>query len=318
VNANVKGAVRLALRAYPAHYRALHGEELAATAADAAQGDGRWAALSEAGALAGHGLRLRLRIGPDRPLGQMLAWAAPLAVAVDAAVRLAGVVTLLRMLHPILSWDQLQQQFALDPTIAGAALSLLALLALSSGRRQCARLLSLAACATAAVAAVLIERYANSQGDGPMWSATFLPLAGPVFCTLLLLAAPLGLTPADGPKRAAAVPAAFVLAGATGVLASENSSQILVVVLALSLALRSAEQLRYPAAITALALAPAALYPVLLVVRGAIRYDAQLRGVLVLAALLAVAGAVMTLRQRTAKEAPESDDKEPLYVVTRE
>jgi hypothetical protein len=318
VNAKPKGAVRLALRAYPAHYRSLHGEELAATATDAAQGGGRWATLSEAGALAAHGLRLRLRIGPDRPLGQILAWAAPLAVAVDAAVRLANVVTLLRMLHPLLSWNLLQRQFALEPTIVGAALSVLALLALSFGLRQTARLLAVTACATAAVAAALTEQYATSHGDGLIRAATFLPLAGPALSTLLLLVAPLGLTPADGPKRAAAVPAAFVLAGATGLLLSQSVSQILVSVLALSLALLSTEHLRRPAAVAALALAPAALYPLLRVVQGGILYEAQLRGVLVLAVLLAVAGRVVTPRLRAAEEAAEPDDAEPLYVVTRE
>ncbi|QMU73393.1 hypothetical protein [Streptacidiphilus sp. P02-A3a] len=318
MNTKLKGAVRLALRLYPAHYRSLHGAELAATATDAAQGGGRWAMLSEAGALAAHGLRLRLRIGPDRPLGQILAWAAPLAVAVDAAVRLAGVVTLLRVLHPLLSWNLLQRQFALEPTIAGAALPLLALLALSFGLRQTARLLAVAACATAAVGAALTEHYATSHGDGPMWAATFLPLAGPVVSTLLLLAAPLGLTPADGPKRAAAVPAAFVLAGATGLLLSQGVSQILVSVLALSLALLSTQHLRRPAAVAALALAPAALYPLLRVVQGGILYEAQLRGVLILAVLLAVAARVVTLRLRAAEEAAEPDDAEPLHVVTRE
>lgn len=318
MNAKATGVVRLALAAYPARYRALYGQELAGTAADAAQQGGRWAMRSEAGALAGHGLRLRLRIGPDRPLGQMLAWAAPLAVAVDAAVRLAGVVTLLRMLHPILSWEQLQQQFALEPTIAGAALALLALLALSLGLRQCARLLCVAACAMSTVAAFLIEQYATSHGDGPMWSATFLPLAGAVVSTLLLLAAPLGLTPADGPKRGAAVPAVFVLAGATAVLASESDAQVLVAVLALGLALLSVEHLRRPAAVAVLALSPAALYPVLRVVHGGILYDAQLRGALVLAVLLAVTGAVVTPRQRRPQGNAEPGDAEPLYVVTRE
>ncbi|QMU75098.1 hypothetical protein GXW83_04325 [Streptacidiphilus sp. PB12-B1b] len=318
MNAKLKGAVRLALRVYPAHYRSMHGDELAATATDAAQGGGRWATLSEAGALAAHGLRLRLRIGPDRPLGQILAWAAPLAVAVDAAVRLANVVTILRMLHPLLSWNLLQRQFALEPTIAGATLSLLALLALSFGLRQTARLLAVAACATAAVAAVLTEHYATSHGDGPMWAATLLPLASPALSTLLLLAAPLGLTPADGPKRAAAVPAAFILAGAIGVLLDQHSWQILVSGLALSLALLSTERLRRPAAVAALALAPAALYPLLRVVQGDILYEAQLRGVLILAALFAIAGKVVTPRLRAAEEAAEPDDPEPLYAVTRE
>lgn len=106
-------AIELALRAYPTGYRELHGAELAATADQVGEAEGGLAVLQEASALAAHGLRVRLRISPDRPLGRALNRGAPLAVAVDTAVRLGILVTLLRTLTPMLSWEQLQQQFAL-------------------------------------------------------------------------------------------------------------------------------------------------------------------------------------------------------------
>lgn len=310
-------AMALALRAYPAGYRASYGDELAATAADAAHGRGRWATLAEAGALAAHGLRLRLRIGPDRPLGRLLAWAAPLAVAVDAAVRLSRVLMVLRALHPMLSWRQLQTLFAVDQALAGVALSLLALLALSFGHRQSARLLSVAACAVAAVAALLSEQHLASHGPA-LWSENFLPLLGPAVAAVLLLAAPLGLTPADGPKRSALAPAAFLLVSGAEALASQKGDQCLVALLALGIALLSAEQFRRPVAVAVLALAPSMLYPVYLVARGGVIDGTLLRGMLVLAVLIACFGLVMTPRQHPSGVPVGPEEAEALHVVTEE
>jgi hypothetical protein len=68
------------IRLYPARYRAAHGEDIAATFAEATEGLTGAAALREHLDLASHALRHRLRIGPTDRAGRMLAGAAPVVL----------------------------------------------------------------------------------------------------------------------------------------------------------------------------------------------------------------------------------------------
>ncbi|MEV4611025.1 hypothetical protein AB0K43_00285 [Kitasatospora sp. NPDC049258] len=80
---------RLLVGLYPARYRELHGEDIAATFAEATEGLGRRELLRERLDLASHALRLRLRIGPTDPAGRVLAGAAPVALAIAVGACLA-------------------------------------------------------------------------------------------------------------------------------------------------------------------------------------------------------------------------------------
>ncbi|MEU9133722.1 hypothetical protein AB0D08_37485, partial [Kitasatospora sp. NPDC048540] len=72
---------RLLIGLYPARYRELHGEDIAATFAEATEGLSGRAVLRERLDLASHALRLRLRMASTDPAGRMLAGAAPVALA---------------------------------------------------------------------------------------------------------------------------------------------------------------------------------------------------------------------------------------------
>ncbi|MFJ5030621.1 hypothetical protein ACIQB5_21360 [Streptomyces sp. NPDC088560] len=112
-----------ALRCPPAAYRARHGAELTAIYAEATAGAGALGRLREAPDVAGHGLRQRTGPGSDRTTGQVLAQAAPLAVAVVAG---GSLVNLLRLFTPGvrgLSWSSFCAATVLNlvvPLLTGA------------------------------------------------------------------------------------------------------------------------------------------------------------------------------------------------------
>ncbi|MEU6230152.1 hypothetical protein [Streptomyces sp. NPDC047042] len=87
-------AFRWALRLHPAAYRAEHEAELTAIYAEATRDAGPLGRLREALDVAGHGLRRRTGLGSDRMAGQILAQAAPLAVAVATGSFVAGLLWL--------------------------------------------------------------------------------------------------------------------------------------------------------------------------------------------------------------------------------
>ena len=80
---------RLLMALYPARYRAVHGQDIAAVFADTVRGLPPRAVFRERVDLASHALRLRLRIGPTDPAGRLLAGAAPVALAIAAGRALA-------------------------------------------------------------------------------------------------------------------------------------------------------------------------------------------------------------------------------------
>ncbi|MER8187979.1 hypothetical protein [Kitasatospora sp. NPDC094015] len=77
----VPQAGRRLIGLYPARYRELYGEDIAATFAEATEGLTGRALLRERLDLASHALRLRLRIASTDPAGRILAGAAPIALA---------------------------------------------------------------------------------------------------------------------------------------------------------------------------------------------------------------------------------------------
>ncbi|MER7311698.1 MULTISPECIES: hypothetical protein [Streptomyces] len=79
------GVVRL----YPAAYRRQHGAEIAATLADIADAEGRWAVRRETAAVTGHALRMRTGLDSARPAGRALAGLIPYVVAVAASLSAA-------------------------------------------------------------------------------------------------------------------------------------------------------------------------------------------------------------------------------------
>ncbi|WP_035798045.1 hypothetical protein [Kitasatospora mediocidica] len=73
--------LRLALRLYPAAYRAECGEEITAVHADATTGAGRLATARETAGVAAYGLRVRTGLTASGTAGRLLATTAPLAAA---------------------------------------------------------------------------------------------------------------------------------------------------------------------------------------------------------------------------------------------
>ncbi|MDH6126465.1 hypothetical protein [Kitasatospora sp. GP82] len=87
-------ALRWALRLHPAAYRAEHEAELTAIYVQATQDAGPLGRLREALDVAGHGLRRSTGLGSDRTAAQVLAQAAPLAVAVATGGSVANLLWL--------------------------------------------------------------------------------------------------------------------------------------------------------------------------------------------------------------------------------
>ncbi|MFJ3220911.1 hypothetical protein ACIPLC_33935 [Kitasatospora sp. NPDC086801] len=92
--------LRLALRTYPAAYRAEHGEEITAVHADATAGAGRLATIRETVGIAAYGLRVRTGITASNTAGRLLATTAPLAAAMALGQQLTALAFLPR------AWQQ--------------------------------------------------------------------------------------------------------------------------------------------------------------------------------------------------------------------
>lgn len=83
------------LRLYPAGFRRAFGDEIAEAYREATEGAGRIARLREAGDIAAHALRLRLRLGSAHRGGRLFAAAAPFALAATAAYAAFGLVSMI-------------------------------------------------------------------------------------------------------------------------------------------------------------------------------------------------------------------------------
>lgn len=195
---NSSRALRWALRLHPAAYRAEHEAELTAIYGEATQDAGPLGRLREALDVAGHGLRRRTGLGSDRMAGQVLAQAAPLAVAVATGSFMAGLLGLFSPGVRTLPVSSLPNVLSL----AGAGLTpllwLAALAAVWTGRWTMARALVVSAMVLC-LADVLLAASSSSGFHGTP-SIAVIRLAVPLLTGAVALAAPrdlLGPSPAQ-------------------------------------------------------------------------------------------------------------------------
>ncbi|MER8182257.1 hypothetical protein [Kitasatospora sp. NPDC094015] len=97
----VPQAGRRLIGLYPARYRELYGEDIAATFAEVTEGLTGRALLRERLDLASHALRLRLGIASTDPAGRILAGAAPIALALGAGVCVSDLLWIMRDFVPV-------------------------------------------------------------------------------------------------------------------------------------------------------------------------------------------------------------------------
>ncbi|WP_042364016.1 hypothetical protein [Streptacidiphilus neutrinimicus] len=195
--------LRAALLAYPRTSRAAHAQELTAIFAEATGGAGRIATLREAVDVAGHGLRLRGGLGGPGRADEVVARAAPAAVALCAAQGVAYVVALGVMLLDPPQFRGLGTAYALVLGDAVGAtvvwLGVVALLLL--GRWGGARILG--ALGTAAQVPVVLAALPGLQMDRTY--AVCQALLPSLFVAALLLAVPRDLTGPLGPRDRSAM-----------------------------------------------------------------------------------------------------------------
>ncbi|WEO95395.1 hypothetical protein A6P39_015950 [Streptomyces sp. FXJ1.172] len=194
-------ALRWALRCHPAAYRARHEAELTAIYAEATQGAGPLGRLREALDVAGHGLRRRTGLGSGRTAGQILAQAAPSAVAVAAG---GSVVNLLWVFAPgvrTLSWSSFPEAVVLVDQVLVPLLWLAALAGAWTGRWTAARTLAVPATALR-LADVPLLLLAHPGGQ-PAYPAAVLSLIVPLLTGAVVLAAPRDLLGTSRPQHAA-------------------------------------------------------------------------------------------------------------------
>ncbi|MDH6493500.1 hypothetical protein [Streptomyces sp. SAI-127] len=180
-------AFRWALRLHPAAYRAEHEAELTAIYTEATQDAGPLGRLREALDVAGHGLRRRTGLGSDRMAGQVLAQAAPLAVAVATGSFVAGLLWLFA--------PDVRTSPASSPNVMSLAntgltplLWLAALAAVWTGRWTVARALVVPAMVLC-LADVLLAAFSSSGFHGTP-SIAVIRLAVPLLTGAIVLAAP--------------------------------------------------------------------------------------------------------------------------------
>ncbi|MDX3458355.1 hypothetical protein PV396_41565 [Streptomyces sp. ME02-8801-2C] len=181
-------ALRWALRLHPAAYRAEHEAELTAIYAEATRDAGPLGRLREALDVAGHGLRRRTGLGSDRMAGQVLAQAAPLAVAVATGSFVAGLLWLFSPGVRTSPASPLPNVLNLANTGLTPLLWLAALAAVWTGRWTVARALVVPAMLLS-LADVLATAFASSGLYGDP-SIAVMRLAVPLLTGAVVLAAP--------------------------------------------------------------------------------------------------------------------------------
>lgn len=181
-------AFRWALRLHPAAYRAEHEAELTAIYAEATQDAGPLGRLREALDVAGHGLRRRTGLGSDRMAGQVLAQAAPLAIAVATGSFVASLLWLFAPGVRTLPASSLPNVLSLANTGLAPLLWLAALATVWTGRWTVARVLVVPAMVLC-LADVLLAAFASSGFHGTP-SIAVIRLAVPLLTGAVVLAAP--------------------------------------------------------------------------------------------------------------------------------
>jgi hypothetical protein len=181
-------AFRWALRLHPAAYRAEHEAELTAIYAEATQDAGPLGRLREALDVAGHGLRRRTGLGSDRMAGQVLAQAAPLAIAVATGSFAAGLLWLFAPGVRTLPASSLPNALSLANAGLTPLLWLAALAAVWTGRWTVARALVVPAMVLC-LADVLLAAFSSSGFHGTP-SIAVIRLAVPLLTGAVVLTAP--------------------------------------------------------------------------------------------------------------------------------
>jgi hypothetical protein len=171
------------LRLYPAAYRQVHGEEIAAIHAEAVADAGPWDRLREGVDIASHALRVRLRITSSHRAGQVLAAALPYVLAVLAANSAFR-------LGMFLAWGS---SFGHTLTVAHT-LMLVAVVCTVAGRWEAGRLLVL----VGLVAILSVQ--VRTIGPHNVADDALVPL-GTLLTGMILAAAPRDLPPAERHDR---------------------------------------------------------------------------------------------------------------------
>ncbi|WP_035791850.1 hypothetical protein [Kitasatospora mediocidica] len=270
--------LRLALRAYPAAYRAECGEEITAVHADCTEGAGRLATARETAGVAAYGLRVRTGLTASGTGGRLLATTAPLATA----------LALGRYVPGLWYFPQSWRQAVVDPSLgmqeaAGGPLVdwrpelitsampgvlwLLVVVAALFRRWTAARILA-AMAGVAVITDCLVRTHIMrtwAEGSAPDYGNFVLWGGAGVVWSLLVLATPGDLLDSTVPRRprAAVLPVLLLL---PGVLQSKlhaiTNPEAMLSVVCIPLALLSLAFLRWgrllPAA-TGLAVLPMAL-----------------------------------------------------------
>ncbi|MFF8367431.1 MULTISPECIES: hypothetical protein [Streptomyces] len=208
--------LRWALRLHPAAYRAEHEAELSAIYAQATHGAGPLGRLREAFDVAGHGLRRRTGLGSDRMAGQVLAQAAPLAVAVAAGGSVANLLWLFAPGNKILPSSSLPGVLVLVNQGLMPLLWLAALAAVWTGRWTVARALVVPATLLRLVDLPLLLAALPAVPGSGVHPSVVLHLAVPLLTGGIILAAPRDLlgSPRSRHGAIAGVTALAVLLGA--------------------------------------------------------------------------------------------------------
>ncbi|MFJ6601776.1 hypothetical protein [Streptomyces lydicus] len=196
--------LRWALRFHPAAYRAEHEAELSAIYVQATQDAGPLGRLREAFDVAGHGLRRRTGLGSDRMAGQVLAQAAPLAVAVATGGSVANLLWLFAPGNKILPSSSLPGVLVLVNQGLMPLLWLAALAAVWTGRWTVARALVVPATLLRMVDLPLLLA-AHPAGTGALHPSGVLHLAVPLLTGAVVLAAPRDLLGSPGARHGAIV-----------------------------------------------------------------------------------------------------------------
>ncbi|WP_331743780.1 hypothetical protein OG762_48490 (plasmid) [Streptomyces sp. NBC_01136] len=194
-------ALRWALRFHPAAYRAEHGAELTAIYAEATQDAGSLVRLREALDVAGHGLRQRTGLGSDRAAGQVLALAAPLAVAVATGGSVANLLWLVTPGVRTLPSSSLPGVLVVADQGLVPLLWLAALAAVWTGRWNVVRALVVPATVLRlADLPLLLLAHLDFHGD---YTGPVLKLIMPLLTSAVIVAAPRELLGSSRPQRVA-------------------------------------------------------------------------------------------------------------------
>ncbi|MCC9308402.1 hypothetical protein LN042_15110 [Kitasatospora sp. RB6PN24] len=210
--------LRLALRIYPAGYRAERGEEIATVHADVTAGAGRLATARETAGVAAYGLRVRTGLTASGTAGRLLATTAPPAAAMALGQQLP---VLWQLPH---YWRQTAADSSPDwhPVLIASAfpgaLWLLVVAAALLRTWTAARILAALAGVAAIVRCLVFTQTLQTfvPGAAPDYVALIQTAGAGVLWSLLVFAAPgdlLGSTVVRQPL--AAVPPALLLAAGT-------------------------------------------------------------------------------------------------------